>query len=143
MFWLEKLFYVINFRYHLVSLIAVFLALALGLVIGTTALNGPIADNLKDQVTALASRTSSSLRTRSTSLQDEVDTPDDFADRGRAAWWTSSSPAAGCCWSSPMPSGADVRRGRDRDVGSAGATVTGTVAAAPTSSPTRPAATSC
>ncbi|WP_250009665.1 copper transporter [Actinoplanes sp. M2I2] len=43
----------INFRYHVVSLTAVFLALAIGLVVGTAALNGPVADNLKSQITAL------------------------------------------------------------------------------------------
>ncbi|MEO6205170.1 MAG: copper transporter [Mycobacteriales bacterium] len=37
----------IDFRYHLVSVIAIFLALALGIVVGTTALNGGIVDNLK------------------------------------------------------------------------------------------------
>jgi hypothetical protein len=41
---------VISFRYHLVSLIAVFLALALGIVVGTTALNGPITKDLRNQV---------------------------------------------------------------------------------------------
>jgi hypothetical protein len=44
---------VIDFRYHLVSLIAVFLAIALGIVIGTTQLNGPVTDNLRGQVTSL------------------------------------------------------------------------------------------
>jgi hypothetical protein len=44
---------VIDFRYHLVSLIAVFLAVALGIVIGTTQLNGPVLTNLQGQVTAL------------------------------------------------------------------------------------------
>jgi len=43
---------VISFRYHIVSIIAVFLALALGIVVGTTALNGPITTNLRDQVHA-------------------------------------------------------------------------------------------
>ncbi|MCZ2820210.1 copper transporter [Modestobacter sp. VKM Ac-2977] len=43
----------IDFRYHLVSLIAVFLAVALGIVIGTTQLNGPVLTNLQNQVTAL------------------------------------------------------------------------------------------
>ena len=43
----------IDFRYHLVSLIAVFLAVALGIVIGTTALNQPILADIKNQVTAL------------------------------------------------------------------------------------------
>lgn len=43
----------INFRYHVVSLTAVFLALAIGLVVGTAALNGPLADSLNDQVNSL------------------------------------------------------------------------------------------
>lgn len=37
----------IDFRYHLVSVIAIFLALALGIVVGTTALNGDILDRLR------------------------------------------------------------------------------------------------
>jgi hypothetical protein len=45
---------VINFRYHVVSLAAVFLALAIGLVVGTAAANGPIADNLKDQYNSVS-----------------------------------------------------------------------------------------
>lgn len=40
----------ISFRYHLVSIVAVFLALALGIVVGTTALNGPITKDLRRQV---------------------------------------------------------------------------------------------
>lgn len=44
----------INFRYHVVSLTAVFFALAIGLVVGTAALNGPVADSLRDVVTTVA-----------------------------------------------------------------------------------------
>ncbi|MGH3426614.1 MAG: copper transporter [Mycobacteriales bacterium] len=44
----------INFRYHIVSLTSVFLALAIGLVLGTAALNGPILDNLNDRVSSLS-----------------------------------------------------------------------------------------
>jgi len=44
---------VINFRYHVVSLTAVFLALAIGLVVGTAAFNGPAAEELGDQVSAM------------------------------------------------------------------------------------------
>jgi hypothetical protein len=44
---------VIDFRYHLVSLIAVFLAVALGIVIGTTALNQPLLSDIKSQVSSL------------------------------------------------------------------------------------------
>ncbi len=45
--------FVISFRYHVVSIVAVFLALALGVVVGTTALNGPITTNLRQQVDSL------------------------------------------------------------------------------------------
>ena len=37
----------IDFRYHLVSIIAVFLALAVGLVVGSTALSGKAEEALK------------------------------------------------------------------------------------------------
>ena len=37
----------VDFRYHLVSIIAVFLALAVGIVVGTAALNGPVLDSLR------------------------------------------------------------------------------------------------
>ena len=43
----------IDFRYHVVSLIAVFLALALGILVGTTQLNGAVLDNLRGEVTGL------------------------------------------------------------------------------------------
>ena len=48
--WIQDTVLVISFRYHLVSIVAVFLALALGIVVGTTALNGPITKDLRNQV---------------------------------------------------------------------------------------------
>jgi hypothetical protein len=69
---------VINFRYHVVSLTAVFLALAIGLVVGTAALNGPVADSLKDQVTEL-SKGNSSLRDQANQYRDELNRAQDFA----------------------------------------------------------------
>jgi hypothetical protein len=68
---------VIDFRYHLVSLIAVFLAVALGIVIGTTQLNGPILDDLESQVDALE-EDKRSLEDQTRTLQGEVDTSDEF-----------------------------------------------------------------
>jgi hypothetical protein len=56
---------VINFRYHVVSLTAVFLALAVGLILGTAALNGPVADKISSQV--------SGLRNTNGQLRDQVD----------------------------------------------------------------------
>jgi hypothetical protein len=69
---------VINFRYHVVSLTAVFLALAIGLVVGTAALNGPVADSLKDQVTAL-SKDNSNFRDQANQYRDELNRAQDFA----------------------------------------------------------------
>jgi len=46
---------VIDFRYHLVSLVAVFLALTLGIVIGTTQLDRLVLGNLRGQVGSLDS----------------------------------------------------------------------------------------
>ena len=43
----------INFRYHVVSLTAVFLALAVGLVLGTAALNGTVQNQISEQVNGL------------------------------------------------------------------------------------------
>ncbi len=68
----------INFRYHVVSLTAVFLALAIGLVVGTAALNGPVADSLKDQVSAL-SRDNSNFRAQANQYREELNRAQDFA----------------------------------------------------------------
>ena len=68
----------INFRYHVVSLTAVFLALAIGLVVGTAALNGPVADSLREQVTAV-SRDNSNLRDQQNQFRDELNRAQDFA----------------------------------------------------------------
>jgi hypothetical protein len=72
----EPLF-VIDFRYHLVSLIAVFLAIALGIVIGTTQLNDPIAANIEGQVTELE-QDKRALEDRTQQLQAQLETADAF-----------------------------------------------------------------
>lgn len=43
----------VDFRYHVVSIVAVFLALATGILFGTTQLNGPVLNNLESQVDQL------------------------------------------------------------------------------------------
>lgn len=68
----------INFRYHIVSLVAVFLSLALGIVVGTTALNGPITTDLRSQVNSLKSDRST-LAEQVKSLQGQVSDTDRFA----------------------------------------------------------------
>ena len=70
---------VIDFRYHLVSLIAVFLAIALGIIIGTTALNEPLQANIEGQVTELE-QDKRALEDRTQQLQAQVDTSDAFGE---------------------------------------------------------------
>jgi hypothetical protein len=69
---------VINFRYHVVSLTAVFLALAIGLVVGTAALNGPVADSLRYQLDALK-KDNSNKRDQVDQYRDQINRSQDFA----------------------------------------------------------------
>lgn len=69
----------INFRYHVVSLTAVFLALAIGLVVGTAALNGPLSDNLKSQVNALSGQ-NTQYRSQVSQLVAESNKNEQFAN---------------------------------------------------------------
>jgi hypothetical protein len=68
----------INFRYHVISLTAVFLALAIGLVVGTAALNGPVADSLQNQVSALTKQ-NSQYRSQVGQLESEAGKQEQFA----------------------------------------------------------------
>ncbi|MEV6490867.1 copper transporter [Actinoplanes sp. NPDC051633] len=68
----------INFRYHVVSLTAVFLALAIGLVVGTAALNGPVADSLQEQVQSV-SKDNSNLRDQQNQFREELTNAQVFA----------------------------------------------------------------
>ena len=69
---------VIDFRYHIVSLTAVFLALAVGVVLGTTALKGPILADLRGQVSRLADD-NRSLRQDLRDLKSQAGKQDSFA----------------------------------------------------------------
>lgn len=67
----------ISFRYHIVSLVGVFLALALGIVIGTTALSGPVTSDLRHQVNDLKNDRST-LAAENKALQGQVDVSGQF-----------------------------------------------------------------
>jgi hypothetical protein len=118
---------VIDFRYHLVSLIAVFLAVALGIVIGTTQLNGPLTDNLQNQVTALQ-EDKRSLEDQTQLLQTQLDDGGRFDEAvgptlvqnaltGRSVVLVVATPDLDT----------EVVEGLTALLGAAGATVTGTV----------------
>lgn len=70
----------VDFRYHLVSIIAVFLALALGIVIGTTALNGALLDTLKGSIGSLTAQ-KRDLQGTVTGLREQTTTDQQLADR--------------------------------------------------------------
>lgn len=69
----------ISFRYHVVSLISVFLAIALGIVIGTTQLNGAVLDGLRGQVNDLTAD-KRDLESRSQGLEDQLTEGDAFGE---------------------------------------------------------------
>lgn len=113
----------INFRYHVVSLTAVFLALAIGLVVGTAALNGPVADSLSDNVNALR-KDNQQLRETVSSLQDEVNREEDFATEA-APILLSGKLASRRILLVVLPSGREYVEGVTQTLRMAGASVTG------------------
>jgi hypothetical protein len=62
---------VINFRFHLVSLVAVFLALALGVVVGSTVIDKAIVDRLSSQIDSVRAR-ADEQRAENRTLRDQV-----------------------------------------------------------------------
>jgi hypothetical protein len=69
---------VINFRYHLVSLTAVFLALTVGLILGTAALNGPAIEAFEQNIQSLRD-SNEQLRDENQELGNELDKDQAFA----------------------------------------------------------------
>ncbi|WP_405095537.1 copper transporter [Micromonospora sp. NBC_01412] len=115
----------INFRYHVVSLTAVFLALAIGLVVGTAALNGPVADSLKDRVNEL-SKDNQQRRQMVNSMQKELETEQQFAAE-IAPIVLSGKLAGRRVLVLDLPSGREHTDGVLKMLRTAGATVTGRV----------------
>jgi hypothetical protein len=70
---------VIDFRYHLVSTIAIFMALALGIVVGTTQLNDQVLDNLRSSISSLTSD-KRALESQTRQLQGQVGEDDAFVE---------------------------------------------------------------
>ena len=59
----------IDFRYHLVSIVAVFLALAIGIVLGSTELQGPVYNALNHTTSALENQLGNADNQRDTAQQ--------------------------------------------------------------------------
>jgi hypothetical protein len=62
----------INFRFHIASLIAIFLALALGVVMGSTVIDRAIVDGLRSRINVVEDNVDKE-RARNNDLQDQVD----------------------------------------------------------------------
>jgi hypothetical protein len=116
---------VINFRYHVVSLTAVFLALAVGLVLGSTVLNGPTLDALESRVNTLG-RDNSQLREQYALLEDEVEREQDFATEA-APMLLAGELAGRRATLLVLPGGEDYAAGVADTLVLAGASVTGQV----------------
>ncbi|SCL30167.1 Copper transport outer membrane protein, MctB [Micromonospora pallida] len=113
----------INFRYHVVSLTAVFLALAIGLVVGTAALNGPVADSLRERVNHLG-KTNQQMRQTVNNMQRELDLEEEFAAEMALAFLPGSLTDKRVIVLS-LPTGRDHTEGVVKMLQTAGATVTG------------------
>jgi len=74
---------VINFRFHIASLVAVFLALALGIVIGSTVIDRAIVDNLNDRLDTIQSEARATRRDNRILLDKTAD-QQDYLDQLKA-----------------------------------------------------------
>ncbi|MBW8483181.1 copper transporter [Actinomadura parmotrematis] len=68
----------IDFRYHLVSIVAIFLALALGIILGSTTLSDSVTSGLKREATAAAKR-NETLRQEQAQLTRQTKGEEQFA----------------------------------------------------------------
>ncbi|KAB1941772.1 copper transporter [Micromonospora sp. ALFpr18c] len=115
----------INFRYHVVSLTAVFLALAIGLVVGTAALNGPVADSLKQQVTGLR-KDNQQWRQQVNSMEKQLALEEEFAEEMSQVVLPGTLTGRRVVVLS-LPNGRDHTEGVLKKLQLAGATITGRV----------------
>ncbi|RLP85614.1 MULTISPECIES: copper transporter [unclassified Micromonospora] len=115
----------INFRYHVVSLTAVFLALAIGLVVGTAALNGPVADSLKEQVTGLR-KDNQQWRQTVNNMEKQLGLEEEFAEEMSQVVLPGTLTGRRVVVLS-LPNGRDHTEGVLKKLQLAGATITGRV----------------
>ena len=69
----------IDFRYHLISIVAVLLALAIGLFAGSGVIGGPVLRDLRNRLNAIEER-NNNLRSHNSDLRDEITQAGEFAD---------------------------------------------------------------
>jgi len=73
----------ISFRFHIVSIVAVFLALAIGIVVGSTVIDRAIVEGLRNRVDEVSDNLDE-RQAANDALQDEVDDLTDFTEQSAA-----------------------------------------------------------
>jgi hypothetical protein len=121
---------VINFRYHLVSIVAVFLALAIGLFIGATELR-PTTEKRLDTLSAQEKAYISTLHTQISQLQSQIGSDTAFAQSAAPRLLTHLLAGQTVLLLAAPGSDQAVLGGLTTAIGQAGGRVTGQVALQP------------
>jgi len=121
---------VIDFRYHLVSIVAVFLALAIGIVLGSTELQGNTIDVLRSSSNSLKNQLDQTQAERS-SLQQELSSDQAFIATAEPRLLAHELPGMRIVVVTEPGASSTVISGVKQAALQAGATVTGQVAIQP------------
>ena len=120
----------IDFRYHLVSIVAVFLALAIGIVLGSTELQGHTIDVLRSSSNSLNSKLNAADALRATNEQ-EISDDQQFLQTAEPKLLDGALAGDRVVIITEPGAPDSVTSGVKQAAGIAGATVTGTVALQP------------
>jgi hypothetical protein len=123
---------VIDFRYHLVSIVAVFLALAIGIVLGSTALQGDTIDTLRGVNNSLTNELNGAVAARD-GFSTQVNANDTFLQTAEPKLLSGTLAGQKIVLITEPGAPSQVIDGIEKAAGPgyAGATVTGTVALQP------------
>ena len=81
----------ISLRPHAISLAAVFLALAIGVVLGSGLLSDTVLSGLRDDKTELQNQINTLTRRRTTQLNEKLSAADDFDAQWRRGFFATAS----------------------------------------------------
>jgi hypothetical protein len=120
----------IDFRYHLVSIVAVFLALAIGIVLGATQLQRQTVDVLQSTSNNLSSKLNAALAERDT-YQTQSNAAEQFLQTAQKTLLADRLKGQRVVLITEPGAQASVISGVEQAAGDAGATVTGEIALQP------------
>jgi hypothetical protein len=121
---------VIDFRYHLVSIVAVFLALAIGIVLGSTALQGDTLDVLRSENNSLTNQLNAA-RTQVGSYSQLAGASDTFLQNAEPKLLSGLLTGDKIVLVTEPGASSGIAAGVEKAAGYAGATVAGTVTLQP------------